>query len=125
MERELALSQVDWQLISTIGEHAPLTRIELMAQMGQGKGQVARALKRVESRGIVALEKIGSGRHVLVSITEQGRKTHDRIMQLALQRNAVLVRGLTPADQQELSAIIDRLLVNANTLLAREQALAS
>jgi DNA-binding MarR family transcriptional regulator len=124
VERELALSEVDWQLISTIGERAPLTRIELMAQMSQGKGQVARALQRLESRGIVALEKIGGGRHVLVSITDQGRKTYDRIMQLALQRNAVLVRGLAPADQQEFSAIIDRLMLNANTLLVREQALA-
>jgi DNA-binding MarR family transcriptional regulator len=123
--RELGLSEIDWQLVSTIGEHAPLTRIELVAQMSQPTGPVARALRRVQSMGIVALEKIGGGRHVLVSITAPGRKTYDRIMQLALQRNAVLMRGLTPADQQEFSAIIDRLMINANTLLVREQSLAS
>jgi DNA-binding MarR family transcriptional regulator len=125
VERELALTEVNWQLISCIGELSPLTRIELMPQMSQSKSQVTRALMRTQSMGLIALEKIGGGRHVLISITDKGRKTYDRIMQLALQRNAVLTRGIAPADQHEFSATLDKLTANANLLLAREQTLAN
>jgi DNA-binding MarR family transcriptional regulator len=126
VERELALPGVDWQLISYIGEHAPLTRIELMSTMSsQGEAAVSRALQRIEALGLIKREKIGGGRHVLISSTAQGRKTHDRIMQLALQRNTVLVRGVSPADQHEFSAILDKLMATGHTLLERERALAT
>jgi DNA-binding MarR family transcriptional regulator len=124
VERELGLPGVDWQLISYIGEHSPLTRIELMAAMSQGDTAVSRGLQRVAALGLVTRANIGDGRHVLISITDQGRKTHDRIMQLALQRNTVLVRGVSAADQHEFGAILDKLMATAHVLLAREQALA-
>jgi DNA-binding MarR family transcriptional regulator len=124
VERELSLSEVDWQLISHIGEHSPLTQIELMSQMSQERSQVARALLRTEGVGLITREKIGGGRHVLISITDRGRKTYDRIMQLALQRNAVLVRGIAAPEQHEFSAILDKLMVSADVLLVREQSLA-
>jgi len=124
VERELSLPGIDWQLISYIGEHSPLTRIELMPAMSQGDGAVNRGLQRTEALGLIKREKIGGGRHVLISITDHGRKTHDRIMQLALQRNTVLVRGVSAADQHEFSAILDKLMATAHVLLAREQALA-
>jgi DNA-binding MarR family transcriptional regulator len=124
VERELSLPGIDWQLISYIGEHSPLTRIELMPAMSQGDGAVNRALQRTAALGLIRREKIGGGRHVLISITDHGRKTHDRIMQLALQRNTVLVRGVPAADQHEFSTILDKLMATAHVLLAREQALA-
>jgi DNA-binding MarR family transcriptional regulator len=125
VERELSLPGVDWQLISYIGEHSPLTRIELIPEMSQSDGAIARGLERTEALGLITRQKIGGGRHVLISITEKGRKTHDRIMQLALQRNTVLVRGVPSADQHELAVILDKLMATAYTLLAREEALAA
>ena len=74
---------------------------------------------------MITREKIGGGRHVLITITDKGRKVYDRLMQLALQRNAVLVRGIDLPEQHALSAILDRLMINADTLLVREQTLAS
>lgn len=124
VERELGLTGIDWQLISHIGEHSPLTRIELMVAMRQGDTAVNRALQRTEALGLVRREKIGGGRHVLIAITDKGRKTHDRIMQLALQRNTVLVRGVSAADQHEFAAILDKLMASAHVLLAREETLA-
>src|SRR5262249_12980143 len=79
VERELALPGIAWQLISYIGEHSPLTRIELMPEMSQSKGAIARGLERTESLGLITRQKIGNGRHVLISMTEKGRKMHDRI----------------------------------------------
>jgi len=124
VERELGLPDVDWQLISYIGEHSPLTRIELMPEMTVGDSVVNRALQRTQALGLITREKIGGGRHVLISITDKGRKTHDRIMQLALQRNTVLVRGVSAADQHEFTAILDKLMATAHVLLTREETLA-
>ena len=50
-ERELSLLEVDWQLMCHVGEHTPLTQIELMPQMTQDKSQIKRSLARTEALG--------------------------------------------------------------------------
>jgi DNA-binding MarR family transcriptional regulator len=124
-QRELGLSEVDWQLMSQVGEHAPLTLIQLVPLMSQDKSQVARALTRAEAMGLITRQKIGGGRHVMISGTDKGRATYNRLVQLALQRNAVLIAGLSQPEQQQLSITLEKLTTNAAALLAREQDLTS
>jgi DNA-binding MarR family transcriptional regulator len=117
--RETSLSDFEWRVLSQVGEHAPLTLIQLVPLLSRDKSQVGRTLARLEARGLTTREKIGGGRHILVGISEQGRNVYARLAELALERNDVLIVGLSARDQQILAAILDKLTAGANTLLAR------
>jgi DNA-binding MarR family transcriptional regulator len=117
--RELQLSDFEWHVLAQVGEHAPLTLIQLMPLLSRDKSQVGRTLARLEERGLVTREKIGGGRHVLVGISDRGRETYAQLTALALERNAALLSGLNARDQQMLMTILDKLEAGAAALLDR------
>jgi DNA-binding MarR family transcriptional regulator len=123
--RETGLLDFEWRVLSQVGEHAPLTLIQLMPLLSRDKGQVGRTLGALEERGLISREKIGGGRHVLVQISDQGREVYSRLAELALKRNDVLLTGFGAQDEQHLVAILDKLTEGAKALVARhEKALA-
>jgi DNA-binding MarR family transcriptional regulator len=117
--RELQLSDFEWRVLAQVGEHAPLTLIQLMPLLSRDKSQVGRTLARLEERGLVTREKIGGGRHVLVGISERGREIYAQLTELALERNTALLVGLNARDQQTLMSILDKLEAGATALLDR------
>lgn len=121
-KRETGLSDFDWRVMSQIGEHAPLTLIQLVPMMSRDKSQVGRAVVSLEALGLITRTRIGNGRHILIATTERGRAVYDQLAQLALQRNAALLSGLNAQEQQALTAILGKLTSSAAAMLEREQA---
>jgi DNA-binding MarR family transcriptional regulator len=119
--RETGLLDFEWRVLSQVGEHAPLTLIQLMPLLSRDKGQVGRTLAALEERGLISREKIGGGRHVLLHTSDRGRQVYARLAELGLRRNDVLLTGLNPQDQQQLTAILDKLTDGARTLMARHE----
>ena len=119
--RATQLSDFEWRVLSQVGEHAPLTLIQLVPLLSRDKSQVGRTLTRLEERGLITREKIGGGRHILVGISEAGRAVYARLAELALARNGTLIVGLSARDQQSLMTIFDKLTTNAAMLLAKRE----
>jgi DNA-binding MarR family transcriptional regulator len=119
--RATQLSDFEWRVLSQVGEHAPLTLIQLVPLLSRDKSQVGRTLARLEERGLTSREKIGGGRHILVGVSEAGRQTYARLADIALARNAALVAGLSARDQQSLMTIFDKLTTSATMLLAKRE----
>jgi DNA-binding MarR family transcriptional regulator len=119
--RAFQLSDFEWRLLSQVGEHAPLTLIQLVPLLSRDKSQVGRTLARLEQRGLITREKIGGGRHILVGISETGRQVYDRLAEIALARNAALVAGLSARDHQSLMTIFDKLTASAAMLLPKRE----
>jgi DNA-binding MarR family transcriptional regulator len=120
-KREVGLSDFDWRVMSQIGEHSPLTLIQLVPMLSRDKSQVGRAVVSLESQGLITRTRIGNGRHILISTTARGRAVYDQLAQLALQRNASLLSGLSAQEQQALTAILDKLTSSAAVMLEQEQ----
>jgi DNA-binding MarR family transcriptional regulator len=121
-KREVGLSDFDWRVMSQIGEHAPLTLIQLMPMLNRDKSQVSRAVVSLESQGLITRTRIGNGRHILISTTGRGRAVYDQLAHLALQRNASLLSGLNAQEQQSLTVMLDKLTSSATAMLELEQA---
>ncbi len=121
-KREVGLSDFDWRVMSQIGEHTPLTLIQLVPMLSRDKSQVGRAVVSLEEQGLITRTRIGNGRHILISTTERGRVVYDQLAQLALQRNASLLSGLNAQEQQALTSILDKLTSSAAAMLEQEQA---
>jgi DNA-binding MarR family transcriptional regulator len=121
-KREIGLSDFDWRVMSQVGEHTPLTLIQLVPMLSRDKSQVGRAVVSLEGQGLITRTRIGNGRHILISTTERGRVVYDQLLQLALQRNAALLSGLNTQEQQALNTILDKLTSSAAAMLEQEQA---
>jgi DNA-binding MarR family transcriptional regulator len=119
--REVNLSDFEWRVLSQVGEHAPLTLIQLVPLLSRDKSQVGRTLARLAGRGLLTREKIGGGRHVLVDISPQGRAVYAQLAELALTRNAALIEGLSARDQQMFMAILDKVTAGATALLGKRE----
>jgi DNA-binding MarR family transcriptional regulator len=119
--RAFQLSDFEWRVLSQVGEHAPLTLIQLVPMLSRDKSQVGRTLTRLEERGLITREKIGGGRHILVGISEAGRQVYARLAEVALARNAALVAGLSARDHQSLMTIFDKLTASAAMLLPKRE----
>jgi DNA-binding MarR family transcriptional regulator len=116
---ELDLSDFEWRVLTQVGEHAPLTLIQLMPLLSRDKSQVGRTLARLEERGLITREKIGGGRFILVGISDAGRRMYERLAERALERNAALVAGLSSREQQTLMTILDKLTTGATALFEK------
>lgn len=120
--RETRLPELECRMVSEIGERGSLTLIELVPLMNRDKSQVGRGVKRLAAQGLVAAEKIGGGRHVVLALSQKGNRVYERLVQLSLEQNAVLTSGLRRPEQQTLQHVLDKLGAAAEVLLAREQA---
>jgi DNA-binding MarR family transcriptional regulator len=121
-KRATGASYFDSLILSQVGERASLTLIELVPIMNRDKSQVGRAVKRLAAQGLITTGKIGHGRHVILTISDKGRRVYDRLLRLSLQRNAVLTSGLSSLEQQTLHSILDELTAAGELMLAREHA---
>jgi DNA-binding MarR family transcriptional regulator len=120
--RELGLSEVDWRVLSQIGEHAPLSLNALAEVIGLDRGQLSRGVSRLVAAGLATRAARRGGPGIVIALSPVGEALFARLMKLALERNAAFTRGIAAQDLATFSAVLDRMTVNARALLASEQA---
>jgi DNA-binding MarR family transcriptional regulator len=119
--RELGLSEVDWRVLSQIGEHAPLSLNALAEIIGLDRGQLSRGVTRLVAAGLVSRTSRPGGPGILIALTPAGADVFGRLMAIALKRNAAFVRGIADSELAAFSAVLDRMTANARALLVAEQ----
>jgi DNA-binding MarR family transcriptional regulator len=119
--RELGLSEVDWRVLSQIGEHAPLSLNALAEIIGLDRGQLSRGVTRLVAAGLASRTSRRGGPGILIALTPAGEAVFQRLMAIAVQRNAAFTRGISEKDLAVFSDVLDRMTENARALLATEQ----
>ena len=118
--RETGLSNFEWQVMSQVGEYAPVPLLRLIELVGRDKSQVGRTVKRLEAMAFVMRAAAG-GRAVTLDLTAAGRAVYLRMCRIAVARDDFLLAELGPEERREYLAVVDRLTANADALLARER----
>jgi DNA-binding MarR family transcriptional regulator len=119
--RRFGLSQVEWRIVALVGEHGPISLNPLAELMGLDKGQTSRGVSALVARRLVLREYRREGRGVRITLTTRGAQIYDELMTSALERNRVLLQGMSQAEKSAFFEILDRLTRLARTLLEREQ----
>jgi DNA-binding MarR family transcriptional regulator len=119
--RRFGLSQVEWRIVALVGEHGPISLNPLAELMGLDKGQTSRGVSALVARRVVLREYRREGRGVRITLTTRGAQIYDELMTSALERNRVLLQGMSQAEKSALFEILDRLTRLARTMLEREQ----
>ncbi|WP_191603761.1 MarR family winged helix-turn-helix transcriptional regulator [Marinomonas algicola] len=106
---------VEWRLLALLKVEQNITANRMCQVIGLDKAAVSRALKLLSERGSVSFIKdVKDGRSSLICLTEEGEILHDKILQVALKREALLTGDLEP---EELDTLI-RLLLKLNSKVA-------
>lgn len=103
---------VEWRLLALLKVEQNITANRMCQVIGLDKAAVSRALKLLSERGFVSFIKDErDGRSSLVCLTEEGVMLHDKIIPVALEREALLLNGF---DEEELDVLV-RLLHKMNS----------
>jgi DNA-binding MarR family transcriptional regulator len=89
--------------------------------MGLDKGQTSRGVSALVVRRLVLREYRREGRGIRITLTTRGAHIYDELMASALERNRVLLHGMSEVEKSEFFEILDRLTGLARTILEREQ----
>jgi DNA-binding MarR family transcriptional regulator len=111
--QEFGLPVGEARCLAAIGNFAPLSINQLAAKANLDKGQASRAAQALVDRGLVVKKASPSdARGVLLEPTAEGRRLWSRVMRLIARRNEEIFGCLSPAEQEQLAVLLDRVLEN-------------
>lgn len=119
------LSIAQWRVMAVLGRFAPLSASEVCARTLLDKVTVSRAVAALFERRLIARATDAKDRRKSALIlTPEGRRLHGHIAGLALDYEARLLDGLTPAERRTLDSLLNKLTEHARTLRPDEHAVA-
>ncbi len=92
----------EWRLLSLLAHAKSLPFAELVVQSTSDKAQVSRTVRRLEAQGLVAIHAEGSTprKKLTCAITPAGQAFHEKVIPIARQRQAAMIRLLTPEERE-------------------------
>lgn len=107
----------EWRLLANLKVRGRASAGEICQASGIDKAAASRAVTRLDQLGcIVATDDPDDGRSRTLALTEAGQGLHDRIIAVALAREAALLDGLDAGDRDRLIALLQTLYRNVATM---------
>lgn len=112
--REAGLTVSEWRILSLVAHAHQVPFAELVSQSSSDKALVSRTVRLLEARGLVRTESYGNTprKRITVYITPQGDTLHTRVIPIARQRQAAMIRVMTGDERRGmyhgLGKLIDR-----------------
>jgi DNA-binding MarR family transcriptional regulator len=107
----------EWRVIAVLGQQPRLTATDVADATEMDKVAVSRAVaKLIAKKRVAARADARDARRQLLSLTRDGEDLHARIAPMALAAERRLLAALNTREQEQLDALLDRLLDAAKTL---------
>jgi len=100
----------DWRVLNLLWHHEPATSKAIGDIASYDKGQMSRAVKKLEGRRLIDRVRQGSLKSPLLTLTQKGRDIVETIYPIARRREEELLSVLDEADRRRFDALLDRLL---------------
>jgi DNA-binding MarR family transcriptional regulator len=123
--RRFELSEIEWRIMVQLGEFAPLSLNGLAELLLQDRGQLSRTVKSMVERGLLSRERKPGGPEIEIDLTAQGQALHGRMVELVIERDKRLTRGIPDEDIRALRRVIDQMIERAEAMLEEEQSMRS
>ena len=108
----------EWRLLSLLAHAKSLPFAELVVQSTSDKALVSRTVRRLEAQGLVAIHAEGSTprKKLTCTITPAGKAFHDKVIPTARQRQAAMIRLLTPEEREVTYRALKKLHAHCMTI---------
>jgi DNA-binding MarR family transcriptional regulator len=123
--RQFGLSEVEWRIMTQVGQFAPLSLSGLAEFNLQDRGQMSRAVKSMVARGLLSRKRKPGGPEIEIRLTDQGQALFSRMIELVTERDRRLTNAMSTEDVATLRRLIDMMIEQAEEIMAEELALGS
>ncbi len=107
------LGIVDWRVIAMLNIEPKITANRICAVLRLDKAAASRSLKLLHDEGLVRFEASPTDpRKRRWWLSEQGLEAHEKIMVIALDCEAEMLAGISPADLETFLKVMRRMLSN-------------
>jgi len=106
----------EWRILSVLSNTPASNATHIGETVHMHKAVVSRGVRDLQAKGLLTIDKADGQR--TMSLTPAGQAMHDRVAQIALQREVLLLSDLSAEEQAQLR----NLLIRMSTSLARVDA---
>ncbi|MGN0804574.1 MAG: MarR family winged helix-turn-helix transcriptional regulator [Candidatus Coproplasma sp.] len=118
---EMGITGVQVKYLLEVSNEEGVSQDMLAKRMMINKSNVARKLSELEENGFVKREQSTKDKRVmLVYLTEKGRAVIPKLHKENRRWSEILCEGLSEGETQQLSALLDKLVLNARHYLGCE-----
>lgn len=112
------ISVTEWRILAVLGRFPGLTASELVARTAMDKVSISRAVKTLETKGLLRRETDrGDRRRMRLHITEgRGRQVMEHVVPMALDYERRLLECLSEKESEALDRIITKLQRQSESL---------
>lgn len=116
-DKRFSVSIPEWRVIAVLGRFPGLSAVEVAGRTLMDKVAVSRAVSKLIKNGRIDREFADSDkRRSILNLSEDGKKLHDEIAQLALQFERDLLHGFSEEEMANLNSVMERLLARASLI---------
>jgi len=116
-DKRFNVSIPEWRVIAVLGRFPGLSAVEVAGRTLMDKVAVSRAVTKLIKNGRIDREFADSDkRRSILNLSEDGKKLHDEIAQLALQFERDLLHGFSEEEMNNLNSVMERLLARASLI---------
>lgn len=107
------VTHMESKVLGYFGRHPGATQSDLVQHSGRDKAQLARLIKSLRERGLLAAEADENDRRNLrLALTADGQAVQRALQQQARRVSAKAVAGLSAAERQQLLALLRHVKTN-------------
>lgn len=115
--KRFGIGITDWRVISMLAIEPGITAARVCEVVKLDKAATSRALKTLGDAGLLRFVAANTdARRRRWWLSERGYALHDEILQVALRREAELVRGVAPEDLEAFLRVMRRMLRNVERI---------
>jgi DNA-binding MarR family transcriptional regulator len=116
-DKRFNVSIPEWRVIAVLGRFPGLSAVEVAERTLMDKVAVSRAVTKLIKNGRIDREFADADkRRSILNLSEDGKKLHDEIAELALSFERDLLEGLSEDELDQLNSIMERLLARARLI---------
>lgn len=105
-----ALTHMESKVLGYFGRHPGQTQADMVQHSRRDKAQLARLIKGLRERGLLAGEADATDRrHLRLSLTAAGRALQQTLNQQTRKVGAQAAAGMTAAEREQLRALLQRM----------------
>ncbi|BBC72551.1 MarR family protein [Altererythrobacter sp. B11] len=119
--RQFDLSEIEWRIMTQVGQFAPLSLNGLAELLLQDRGQLSRAVKAMVERGLLSRERKPGGPEIEIDLTDKGRDVYARMVERVVERDRQLTDGIPESDIAVLWRVIDTMVERADEMMEAER----
>jgi DNA-binding MarR family transcriptional regulator len=116
-DKRFGVSIPEWRVIAVLGRFPGLSAVEVAERTMMDKVAVSRAVTKLIKNGHIDREFADTDkRRSILNLSDDGKRLHDEIAELALQFERDLLLGFSAEELDSLNSLMERLLARASLI---------